>query len=156
MNINLCISLAHTTIQFYLFISIIFHSMYISTFYILQYSIHFILSSYKIQYIPLIFHLPIHFPSMPFKKKRKKKSTFPIQLHSSHPFLTSFSKPIYINNRRNCLKNRFNFHLKLTASVILTPSYQPLTREPIKQMENGGKTRKFVWNITRHILVYSI
>lgn len=107
------------------------------------------------KYTPLIFHSPIHFSPMPFKKKGKKKpyisnSTTLIPLLSH---FTSFSKPIYTNNRRNCLKNRFNFHRKLTPSVILTPS---LTREPIKQMENGGKTRKFVWNVTRHILVYSI
>lgn len=127
-------------------------------FYILHFtifnSLHSFLLQNTIHTIDISFTNTFSFNA--FQEKKKKKSTFPIQLHSSHPFLTSFSKLIYINNRRNCLKNRFNFHLKLTASVILTPSYQPLTREPIKQMENGGKTRKFVWNITRHILVYSI
>lgn len=83
------------------------------------------------------------FSSNAFQEKKEKKA-FPIQLHSSHPFLTSFFKSIYTNNRRNYLKNRFNFHRKLTPSVILTPSHQSLTHEPIKQMENGGKTRKFV------------
>lgn len=45
------------------------------------------------KYTPLIFHSPIHFSLMPFKKKGKKNPTFPIQLHSSHSFLTSLPFP---------------------------------------------------------------
>lgn len=45
------------------------------------------------KYTPLIFHSPIHFSPMPFKKKEKKNPTFPIQLHSSHSFLTSLPFP---------------------------------------------------------------
>lgn len=129
--INLCISFAHTkypklSIHFY-YIS--FHVY--STFYILQYFLHFfciqyysfpfhykILTKYQsitfsfklkrkrkklyfqltsffspIKYTPLIFHSPIHFSPMPFKKKEKKNPTFPIQLHSSHSFLTSLPFP---------------------------------------------------------------
>lgn len=112
--------------------------------FILLYILHFtifnhLLFSYKIQYTPLIFHLPIHFPPIPFKKKRKKKSTFPIQLHPLYLFLTFFSKPIYINNRRNCFKNRFNFHRKLIPSVILTLSHQPLRANQSSRWKMAAK-----------------
>lgn len=119
-------------IQNYLYIFIIFHSMYIlhSTFYNISYIFFFCIQYYSFplhykiltkyqsitfsfklkrkrkklyfqltsffsptKYTPLIFHSPIHFSPMPFKKKEKKNPTFPIQLHSSHSFLTSLPFP---------------------------------------------------------------
>lgn len=130
MNINLCISLVHITIHTFLSSFILYLTFYNiqPPSFLLQNTIHTIDISFTNT-----------FPSNTFQEKKKKKSTFPIQLHPLYLFLTFFSKPIYINNRRNCFKNRFNFHRKLIPSVILTLSYQPLRANQSSRWKMAAK-----------------
>lgn len=117
----------------YPYISIIFHSIS----YILQYSTTFFpLTKYNTHHWYFIYQY-ISFQYL--SRKKEKKSTFPIQLHPLYLFLTFFSKPIYINNRRNCFKNRFNFHRKLIPSVILTLSHQPLRANQSSRWKMAAK-----------------
>lgn len=87
------------------------------------------------------------FSSNAFQEKKEKKA-FPIQLHSSHPFLTSFFKSIYTNNRRNYLKNRFNFHRKLTPSVIFHP-FPPIPDARTNQADGKWRQNKEI-RLKRH------